>query len=1060
MSGLGLPGVSVSIKGTTDGTNTDIDGKWALDAKSTDVIIISFVGMKTQEIKVGNKTFFKVILEDDRVNIEEVMVVAYGTATKKSFTGSAAKVGAAKIEAKNVSEISKALTGEVAGVNVINSSGQPGKQATVRIRGFGSVNGSSAPLYIVDGVAFDGDISSISPSDIASTTVLKDASATSIYGSRGSNGVIMITTKRGKSGETRIEADFKYGVNIKLIPQYDVITNPEAYTETAWESIRNKELINGYSAELRKNPKADFKAYWNANIDAANKNASNNIFDKTKGFDSAYNMWDKDGKDLINPSTGKFNSGVNRRYTPELWEDNCFNTGKRTEATVKMSGGSDKTSFFTSIGYLNDQGYYIGSDFSRLNTRLNVNHKVGEWLKSTTNIAYSYMESNSPGQTSSSNNGFAFVNSMPSIYGVFARDKNGQKMWNKSQGRYEYDYADNKSGRVRRYASGINPAGAVELDKDGTISHNISANSTLDIKINSDFSVSSTFGTQVYIGNRSRLTNAFYGDAAGIGRIYKSFNVTTSYTWNQLIKYNHSFGDHHFDAFVAHEVSSYNRFYSYGSKNTIVRDDALVWSNAVVMTSMEGYDSDNFLESYFGQLKYDFNNKYFVHATVRKDGSSRFSEDNRWGTFGSLGLAWVVSNEEFMSSIDVIKDLKLKVSYGTLGNQALLDNAGYANYYPYRDLYSIKNLNDKPSFVRNYKGNENLTWERSNSFNIGTSFKVGSTFDVEIDYFRKNTTNLLFYKKVARSLGYKQIPVNDGELLNSGIEFNVMSHIIKSNDFYFDLGINGAHYKNEMLEMPLEGNGKQKALDLQGRFAYAKGHSIRDYYLRTWKGVDAADGRATWKAYTYKDSKGDVHYVKSMVEHMNGALSTEKLTETTTKNYNNAVRDFVGKSSIPDLAGAMNLAFGYKGFSISAQFLYSLGGYSYDYSYSQLMGDKAVGNSNWHKDISSRWQNPGDITDTPRLSSGADKFANGSSTRFLIKNNYIALNNVKISYAIPTSFLKKMNIKGASISVSGDNLWMSSARKGYVPNMSSTGSSNSSRYTPLSSITCGLKLNF
>jgi TonB-linked SusC/RagA family outer membrane protein len=1060
-TGLGFPGVSVSILGTTEGVNTDIDGKWELTVSADDSIVVSFVGMKTQTIKIGDKTFFNIILKEDRVTIEEVIVVAYGTATKKSFTGSAVSISAEKIESKNVSEISKALSGEIAGVNVINSSGQPGEQATIRIRGFGSVNASAAPLYIVDGVAFDGDISSISPSDISSTTVLKDASATSIYGSRGANGVILITTKRGKSGKTKIEAEFKYGVNMKVLPQYNVMSNQEKYLETAWESIRNKKIIDGYNAAIETDDTIAFNTYWDTNKAAAGQYASTNIFNKNVGFDKGYNMWNAEGSTLIDPTTGKFGN-TTRKYTPESWEDNTFNTGKRLEASVKMSGGTDKTSFFTSIGYLKDEGYYIGSDFQRLNTRLNLTHKVGEWLQTTTNISYSYMESNSPGQTSAMNNGFAFVNSMAPIYTVFFRDAQGKKIWNESQGRYEYDYAltdDADMKRVRRFASGINPAGSVVLDRRQTVSHNMSLNETVNVKINKDFSASSTFGAQIYIGNLSRLTNNFYGDAAGVGRIYKNNNNSISYTWNQLLKYKHSFGDHNIDAFIAHEVSAYENIGMYGSKNQIVRDDLMTWDNAIIMGYMGGSISDYSLESFFGQVKYDYDNKYFVHATVRNDGSSRFTKENRWGTFGSLGLAWMLSNEEFMADVTSVKDLKLKVSYGTLGNQSLLKN-GYSNYYPSDDQFSLNNLDGKPSFVRDYKGNKDLTWEHSNSFNLGTSFQAFDRFEVELDYFRKNTTNLLFSRRVASSIGYRFIPVNDGELLNEGIEFNVLTHVVKGNDFYFDLAINGAHYKNEMLTMPLESNGEEKFLDKQGIFAYSKGHSLRDYYLREWTGVDSEDGRATWKSYTYTDDEGKTVYVKSMIAHLNGKYKNEKLTEGVTKVYTNAAADFVGKSAIPDVAGAVNFSLGYKGLSLSAQVLYSIGGYSYDSTYARLMDDDAVGSSNWHKDMVNRWQKPGDKASIPRLSNGSDKNAASASTRFLVKNDYFSLNNVKLAYALPTSLTKKLKLGNTSVYISGDNLWLSSARRGYTPNMSSTGQSDSNDYTPLTSITAGIKINF
>ena len=383
--------------------------------------------MQTQEVTI--KPHVRVVMQSDTELLDEVVVVAYGTATKRSFTGSATEIKGDRIANKNPSELSKALTGEVAGVQVISTSGQPGSNASIRIRGLGSVNSSRAPLYVVDGIPFGSDLSGIDPSDIESTTVLKDATATALYGSRAANGVILLTTKRGKKGKTQVEANVKYGINTRIIPLYDTMESPERFIELTWEGIKNKYQYAGGRDEAAAAAMAS-KLLWG--YDDPQKGYQNT------GIYKGYNMWSTG--DVIDPSTGKFKAGVVRKFTPEKWEDYIFRTGEKVEANVKISGGSDKLSHYTSFGYLKDEGYYIGSDFERFNARSNLSQDITSWLKSNVNMAYSYMELNKPGQGDNMNNGFQFINFMPSIFPVFQRDADGNKIKDNVVGGYLYDY--------------------------------------------------------------------------------------------------------------------------------------------------------------------------------------------------------------------------------------------------------------------------------------------------------------------------------------------------------------------------------------------------------------------------------------------------------------------------------------------------------------------------------------------------------------------------------------------------------------------------------------------
>ena len=435
-------GASVQAQGTTQGTISDYDGKFEMEVpESVKTLVISYVGMKTVEVNAGEN--LRIVMSDDTKLIQEVVVTGYGTVAKGAYAGSAQAVKAEDIEKKNPSDVTKALAGEVAGVQVVNSSGQPGTVSSIRIRGIGSISASSAPLYVVDGIALDAaSISSIDPGDIASTTILKDATATSLYGSRGANGVVLITTKKGSSNgdEAKIEVDVKGGANMRLLPMYDVIDSPEDYIVTCWQSLYNQShLIDGKKV-------ANAEKYANDNLYGDN------------GIPTIYNLWDKAGNLLVVPETnGKVDPHFNYNSAHRLaqfqnmdsWYNALFRNGAKFEATAKISGGNEKLNYYTSFGYLKDEGYYAKSDFQRFNTRANVNYQAKKWLKGGLNIQYSYAEMNDPVQSSAANDGFAFVNQIPAIYPVYVYDPiTGQVRMDPATGRKMYDYGDNGNENI------------------------------------------------------------------------------------------------------------------------------------------------------------------------------------------------------------------------------------------------------------------------------------------------------------------------------------------------------------------------------------------------------------------------------------------------------------------------------------------------------------------------------------------------------------------------------------------------------------------------------------
>ena len=1105
-------GASIQVKGAeTVGTISDFDGNFTITLPSgTTHLIISYVGYTTveQEAKDG----MVVRLTTDAEVLDEVMVVAYGTSTKKAFAGSATVVKSETLEKKNPTDVSKALAGEVAGVQVVSSSGQPGTSATIQIRGLGSISAGSSPLYVVDGVPFDGDVSAIDPSDIASTTVLKDATATSLYGSRGANGVILITTKKGTSGESgKIEVDVKYGANMRLIPLHESIQSPEKFMELAWESIYNQYWIDG-KANKESVGYANGKEYTQWVVDGvpAAQLATQNLFG-SKTIPFAYNRWMKPTDPLAgtiinseqfaydentgvllgyNPQFGKFNYAY-QQYpgyaTDPGWEDALFRTGQKFEAKLNISGGSEKTTYYTSFGYLRDQGYYIGSDYSRVTGRVNVSHEAKKWLKGSMNMNYSYSTFDSPGQDGGGamNNGFFYVNSIPAIYPVFYYDAQGNRVADPIiEGQDMYDYGDYTG---RKFGLGINPAGALQYDKQRTISHQVLGNATLDATLYKGLKLSANVGF-LYLGSvYSDLTNNYYGDAAGVGRISKQSSHGFTLNALQQLSYANDFGgDHDFSAFAAHETRYTNSTYVYGSKSNIIRPDGLELENAVVMSGVSSATTVQTLESYFGEVRYRYKERYGIHATIRGDGSSKFAKGHRWGTFGGVGLTWTISSEEFMQGVNLLRDLKLKASWGILGNQGV-------GSYLYTNRYSIVNVGDLPGIYQTFAGTPDLTWENSSMANVGVEFNLGKYLTAEIEYYYKYTSSLLFQIALAPSTGFSSRYVNDAMMANQGVDFMLNVHAVNTNAVKLDIRLTGGHVSNKMTKMPKDALGVE--MDMNGSMAL--GHSMLDLYMPHYLGVDK-NGEANYQMwYDPKSLANGDPVTKEMADANPNAYSISSvhqyilnyhkehenfdeymktgnpdliLDATSTTDINMASSYYVGKSQLPKLQGGFGFDLSVYGVELSASFQYQLGGWGYDNIYAQLMHSALVGKTNWHEDMyNNRWteaigaeMKDGEYrTDiAPRLSNGSDNYANSVSDRFIITTNYLSLSNLSLGYSFPKKWMEKAKLNSLRLSVAADNLFCLSARKGFIPMASMYGTSDVSQYTPLSSVIGTIKISF
>ena len=630
--------------------------------------------MQTQEVDI--KPNIKVFMRSDSEMLDEVMVVAYGTAKKSAFTGSASVIKSETLEKRQVSNLSNALSGTVSGVQTQSTNGQPGTSATVRIRGIGSMYASNNPLYVVDGIPYEGDISAVNSQDIESMTVLKDAAAAALYGARGANGVILVTTKKGKSGDTQISLDARWGVNSRLVKNYDVLQNANTYMETAYSALYNGYLYNsGYTAE---------RAYQLANTD---------LFPKL-GY-QVYTI--PDGQYLIgrngklNPYAALGYSDGDYYYTPDNWSDEMFQSNLRQEYNLSVSGGSDKLSYYLSASYLNDEGIIENSGFERISTRMNVDYQAKKWLKLGVNLSYSNVTSRSPGDqdtdaATSSGNAFFVGNFIAPIYPMYVRNADGSFKYNTNTGYHVYDYGDGESTNfTRNFMSMSNPMSGFLYDTEKYLMDILNGKWYAKVDIIDGLSLTASLGLHIDNTRQHSVGNKYYGQSASYGGSVMQYSSRV-YSLDQqyLLNYKKSFGNHNLDILAGYESMDFNTESHYILGYNMYSDNNWTASNIIDRKNGSGSYNEYATIGIITRASYDFNEKYYGSVSYRRDASSRFHPDNRWGNFWSVSAAWDMAKENFISQYDWINMLKLKASFGQQGNDNLYYK-GYTNYYPYQD---------------------------------------------------------------------------------------------------------------------------------------------------------------------------------------------------------------------------------------------------------------------------------------------------------------------------------------------------------------------------------------
>lgn len=1015
-----LPFVTIQLKGTTQGANSDDNGFYAMDVPSNATLIFSFVGYKPVEIAVNGKSVINVAMEPEAEMLEDLIVVAYGTAKKSSFTGSSSLVKSDKLDSKPITTVTNALVGAASGVQVSTSNGQPGSSPSVYIRGLGSISASNTPLIVLDGMPYDNSISSINPNDIESLTVLKDAASSALYGSRAANGVLMITTKKGSKERLRVNVKFNQGFTAKQSNDYKTVGLND-YVTLYWENLRNQYVRDGKSYEV------------------AGEEAALNLFDNL-----TYNPFNVSNDQVLN-SNGEVNPNAKSKWAEDTdWYDAIQRVGKRTDAAISISGGTEKSDYFASIGYTKEQGYIIGSDFKRYTARANVNSQITKFLKVGTNLSANMSSSNGNQNESSGNNinPFRFVRYIGPIYpihlhnpetGEYLYDENGEKIYDFGTG---YSVGG-ISVPLRDYISGNNPAKELQERYDGYKRNTINGKVYAEVSFLKDFkfTFNGGVGTNAYLASSATIV---YPEKGNTGNATKSNSFTTTWTFNELLTYNKDIGKHHVDVLIGHESYDYKYNYLSASMKDQKFDNNYELGNYTNINSMpSSYTSSYATEGYLSRLNYDYDSKYFVSASFRRDGSSRFYKDSRWGNFWSVGGGWRIDRENFMKSVKFIDMLKLRFSYGEVGN----DDVG--GYYPWRATYKNSQNAEEAGYIQSSLGNRDLKWEVSRNVDVALEFSFINRIKGSVEFFNRQSDNLLFSIPLSPSAGITEQDMNTGTMYNRGIEFEITGNIFAKKDFTWDVSFNATHLENKITKLPVEPfkSGVHKV---------EEGHSRYEFWLRQWKGVDPATGSSL-----YVPEDEFLTTSKNLVE-IDGNKYTTNIEE--------AKYAYSGKS-MPKLTGGITTNLAYKGFTLSLNFYYQLGGKMYDVVYSNLMspGTGSLSYSTLHVDMLKRWQKPGDVTNVPRVSNGSDsKDLYAGSTRWLVSSNMLELTTINFGYKFPKKWITKLGVTDLRLYCSAENMFQLTKRKGIYPRRKvfSGYSSNGDVYLPSRVFTFGINVSF
>lgn len=998
-----LVGVAVTVKGTRIGTTTDNDGLYTLKITNGRRVVFSFIGYEKIEV-VTTTNLLNVSLNPAVQTLDDVIVVAYGKISKAGYTGSASSIGKKEIAQSQVSSVSRLLQGTASGVQSSAVSGQPGSDASIYIRGIGSINASSSPLYIVDGAPYGGELSALNPSDIESINVLKDAASTALYGSRAGNGLIIITTKQGaKNQRAKVEARFSYGSSSRAVSDYKQVSTDD-YFKLYWEALRNQQVYVNKKAE-----------------DVAANIASQNIISNLGINPYGTNYSQPVGLD------GNIVSGA----TP-LWNDNWskeyVQKAHREDAQLNIQGGSNNSAYYISLGYLSDQGIALASDFKRYTGRLNFSTDLRKWLRLSTNLSLSHSVQNAPaGDDSSTANSLNFARSMPSFFPIWERDLTTGAFKMDTQGNRIVDFGWYRPSSAM---PGVNHLGTSIYDFDKVVNDIATIRTSIEMDLYKGLTYKGSVNIDYTNSGSHDYANPKYGEASQQdypGSVSKGNSRTTGFTSNNVLTYKNTIDKvHNFKVLLGQEYYEFNTNSLSGSRAGFPILGLTEPVAASQLNSFTGSSSQYKLLSYFGNVDYNYNYKYYASASIRRDGSSRFSPDSRWGTFWSVGGSWRISEETFLKPIKVINKLALRASYGGQGNDQI------GSDFAFLSLFAINNNLGESGFVTSSLANDKLKWETNLNLNIGLDFALfDNRISGSIEYFNRRSKDLLFTLPKAPSTGYSGYPANIGALKNVGYEISVSSVPLQTKDWLWTISANATHYNNEITALP------QRTIE-SGNKLLRVGGSIYDFFIPEWGGVDSADGLPQW----YKTD-------------VNGARVKTKIYNEA----NNTASKIISGSSLPTLVGGFNTNLKFKDFDFSALFAYSIGGKIYNQDKLSILNNGTGAGDAMSIDLLNRWTPTNTNTDIPRLGTSFPSSWTSTSTRFLVKGDYLRLKNITLGYNLPKSLLRKAMIDNCRVYVQAENLLTVFGQQGLDPEQSVSGTSYF-RYPAMKTLSLGINLSF
>lgn len=1038
-----LVGATVMPIGGGQGTVTDIDGNFTLEVPAkVHSAKVTYVGYKAQDVNLLPDMTVKMVSTSS--SLDEVMVVAYGTSTKEAFTGSAAVVDASQIENSQVSNALNALSGKVAGVQINNLSGAPGSTTpTIRIRGISSLNAGNEPLVIVDGATYSGDMNNINPNDIASMTLLKDAASNALYGARGANGVILITTKKAKRGNGTVSVDMKWGSNSRASQNYETINDPRQYYEVYYNALKNYAMnVGGYS---------DARAYEWANNNLTANNTIGTGYQTYTAPDGQY-LIGKDGKFNPNATAGYMHTYRGQQYwmTPDNWMDAAYSNSLRQEYNVSVSNGNEKNSFYMSTGYLKNDGIIENTGYRRFTARLTADSQVKEWLKVGGSANYAHYNAKSmseDGTSNSSGNILAAATQIAPIYPLYMRDASGNIIYDENN-ILRYDYGDKSIlGWERPIFTNSNAFSSNMLDTDQYQGNAFDASGFVEVRFLNDFKFTSNNSFNLNETRSTYVTNPYYGSYASSNGITSKYHERThSYTFQQLLEWNHSFGLNNVTVLLGHENYVRKYAYLYATRSNMFDPNNSELSGAVTSGDSNSYTTEYNNEGWLGRAQYDYNQKYFGSVSVRRDASSRFHPDHRWGTFWSLGAAWIISKESWFNA-SWVDMLKIKASYGEQGN----DNI---NNFLYTNTYNIVNGSGSPAATPATLGNPNISWEKNGNFNAGVEFKFfNSRISGSVEGFYRKTSDMLSWFTLPPSFGYTGYWDNIGDMENRGLEVDLQGVLVETKNFTWTVNANITWYKNILAKLPQQ--RKNETIDgvsgySSGNFFFGEGQPLYTYKKYKYAGPDPKNGQPLY----YKRMKDD-----------SGNETLEKVTydKLGTNDY------FLCGTALPSAYGGFGTSLEAFGFDLSLDFNYSIGGQFYDSMYAMFM-DSPTNTSrgqNWHADILNAWTPENPNTDIPRLQYG-DMYTASTSDRFLTSSSYLSLQNINFGYTLPSKITNKASISKVRVYFAAENVWLWAKRQGTDPRQSMTGVAgtdmnaniNNTYYSPIRTLSGGIQVTF